>query len=142
MKFLRMFNKEFKNICGFDDVKDIIMHVLDYTENFNLLLIGQPSSAKSLFLLGIIEARNGVYFDVYNQSLDMLDNKTPKIICIDELEKMSTDFQNHLVNSLENRQNNQRSSHYQRQNCNVFATRSDISGLSKSLKSHFKWLPL
>src|SRR5215831_12588239 len=101
MKFLRMFNREFKNICGFDDVKDIIMHVLDCTENFNLLLIGQPSSAKSLFLLGIIESRKGVYFDVYNQSLDMLNKKTPKIICIDELDKMSTDFQNQLLNFLE-----------------------------------------
>jgi len=85
--------KKFKNICGFDGVKDIIMRVLDCTDNFNLLLIGQPSNAKTLFLLGIIEARNGVYLDVYNQSLDMLDKNTPKIICIDELDKMSTDFQ-------------------------------------------------
>lgn len=142
MKFLRMFNKEFKNICGFDDVKDIIMHVLEYTENFNLLLIGQLSSAKSLFLLGIIEARNGVYFDVYNQSLDMLDKKTSKIICIDELDKMSTDFQNHLLNFLENGHIKERSSHYEIQNCKVFATCTDIGGLSKSVKSHFKRLHL
>ncbi len=142
MKFLRMFNKEFKNICGFDDVKDIIMHVLDYTENFNLLLIGQLSSAKSLFLLGIIEARNGVYFDVYNQSLDMLDKKTSKIICIDELDKMSTDLQNHLLNFLENGHIKERSSNYEIQNCKVFATCTDISGLSKSVKSHFKRLHL
>jgi len=142
MKFLRIFNKEFKNICGFDDVKDIIMHVLDCTENFNLLLIGQPSCAKSLFLLGIIEARNGVCFDVYNQSLDMLDKKTPKIICIDELEKMSTDFQNYLLNFLENGHIKERSSHYEIQNCKVFATCTDINGLSKSVKSHFKRLHL
>jgi len=142
MKFLRMFNKEFKNICGFDDVKDIIMHVLDCTENFNLLLIGQLSSAKSLFLLGIIESRKGVYFDVYNQSLDMLNKKTPKIICIDELDKMSTDFQNQLLNFLEDGHIKERSSHYEIQNCKVFATCTDISGLSKSVKSYFKRLHL
>src|SRR5262249_20296435 len=142
MKFLRMFNKEFKNICGFDDVKDIIMHVLDCTENFNLLLICQPSNAKTLFLLGIIEARNGVYLDVYNQSLDMLDKNTPKIICIDELDKMSTDFQNHLLNFLENGQIKERSSHYEIQNCKVFATCTDTRGLFKSVKSHFRRLHL
>src|SRR5262244_14887 len=143
MKFLRMLkHKEFKNICGFDGVKDIIMRVLDCTDNFNLLLIGQPSSAKTLFLLGIIEARNGVYFGVYNQSLDMLDKKTPKIICIDELDKMSTDFQNHLLDFLENGHIKERSSHYEIQNCKVFATCTDISGLSKSVKSHFKRLHL
>jgi hypothetical protein len=137
-----MFNKEFKNICGFDDVKDLIMHVLDCTENFNLLLIGQLSSAKSLFLLGIIESRKGVYFDVYNQSLDMLNKKTPKIICIDELDKMSTDFQNQLLNFLEDGHIKERSSHYEIQNCKVFATCTDISGLSKSVKSYFKRLHL
>ena len=58
MKFLRMFKQiKFENICGFDGVKDIIRRVLVSDENFNLLLIGQPSSAKTLFLLGIIKAR-------------------------------------------------------------------------------------
>ena len=98
MKFLRMFKQiEFENICGFDGVKDIIRRVLDSYENFNLLLIGQPSSAKTLFLLGIIKARKAVYLDVYNQSVDMLHKQAPKIICIDELDKMSTDFQHHLL---------------------------------------------
>jgi hypothetical protein len=143
MKFLRMFkHKEFENICGFDGVKDIIRCVLDCTENFNLLLIGQPSSAKALFLLGIIEARKGVYFDVYNQSVDMLDKQTPKIICIDELDKMSTDFQNHLLNFLENGHIKDRSFHFEIQNCKIFASCTDISGLSKSMQSRFRRLHL
>jgi AAA domain (dynein-related subfamily) len=135
-------HKEFENICGFDGVKDIIRCVLDCTENFNLLLIGQPSSAKALFLLGIIEARKGVYFDVYNQSVDMLDKQTPKIICIDELDKMSTDFQNHLLNFLENGHIKDRSFHFEIQNCKIFASCTDISGLSKSMQSRFRRLHL
>jgi hypothetical protein len=147
MNFLRMFkHKEFENICGFDGVKDIIRHVLDSEENFNLLLIGQPSSAKTLFLLGILEARNGVYFDVYNQCLDMLDKETPNIICIDELEKMSTNFQNHLFNFLENGHvkvdRMSRSFQLEIKNCKVFATCTDISGLSKSMRSCFSRLRL
>ena len=143
MKFLRMFKQiEFENICGFDGVKGIIRRVLDTHENFNLLLIGQPSSAKTLFLLGIIKARKAVYFDVYNQSVDMLHKQTPKIICVDELDKMSTDFQNHLLNFLENGHMKDRSSHFEIQNCKVFASCTDISGLSKSMQSCFRRLHL
>jgi len=130
---------EFENICGFDGVKDIIRRVLDY---FSLLLIGRPSSAKTLFLLEIIEAKNAVYFDVYNQFVDMLDKQRPKIICIDELDKMSTDFQNHLLNFLENGHIKDRSFHFEIQNCKVFANCTDISGLSKSMQSRFRRLHL
>ena len=105
MKFLHLFkHKDFQNICGFDGVKDIIRDVLDSEENFNLLLIGQPSSAKTLFLLGIIDARKGMYFDgtnTTNRILDILERQRPNIICIDELDKMSRNFQCQLLNFLE-----------------------------------------
>ena len=143
MKFLRKIkHMEFENICGFDGVKDVIRRILDSEENFNLLLIGQAPSAKTLFLLGIIEARKAVYFNVYNQSVDMLDKQRPKIICIDELDKMSKDFQNHLLDFLENGHMKDRIFHFEVQSCKVFATCTDISGLSKSMQSRFRRLHL
>jgi hypothetical protein len=42
-------------------------------------------------MLGILESRRGVYFDgsnTTNRILDALLEKRPKIICIDELDKM------------------------------------------------------
>jgi hypothetical protein len=72
----------------------------------------------------------------------MLYKQPPKIICIDELDKMSTDFQNHLLNFLENGPIKDRASHFKIQNCKVFATCTDISGLSKSIQSHFRRLHL
>jgi len=42
-------------------------------------------------MLGILESRKGVYFDgsnTTNRILDALQEKRPKIICIDELDKM------------------------------------------------------
>jgi hypothetical protein len=71
----------------------------------------------------------------------MLHKQTPKIICIDELDKMSTDFQNHLLNFLENHMKD-RSFHFEIQNCKVFASCTDISGLSKSMQSCFRRLHL
>ena len=42
----------------------IDVRVLDAEDNYNLLFVGPPASAKTLFLLGILESRKGkgVYF--------------------------------------------------------------------------------
>jgi holliday junction DNA helicase RuvB len=89
--FLHLFRKEveFGNIEGYDDIKDLLKRALDLNENYNLLLRGPPASAKTLFLLGILECRKGVYFDgsnTTNRILDVLEEQRPKVICIDELD--------------------------------------------------------
>ena len=77
MKFLhlRLFHKEveFGNIEGYDDIKDVVRRALDCNENYNLLLCGPPASAKTLFLLGILECRTGVYFDDSNTTNRILE---------------------------------------------------------------------
>jgi len=97
MKFLHLLfssNKQtgFDNIQGYGDIKDIVKRALDSEDNYNLLFIGLPASAKTLFLLGILECRKGVYFDgsnTTNRILDVLEEERPRVICIDELDKMS-----------------------------------------------------
>ena len=103
---LDLFRKEigFENIHGYDDIKDIVKRALDTEDNYNLLFIGPPASAKTLFLLGIIEYKKGVYFDgsnTTNRILDVLEEKGPKIIFIDELDKMPRQFQEKLLNFME-----------------------------------------
>src|SRR5262249_37911140 len=97
MKFLHhMFSSSkqtgFDNLQGYDDIKHIVRRALDTEDNYNLLFIGPPASAKTLFLLGILDMRkDGVYFDgsnTTNRILNVLEEKRPKIICIDELDKM------------------------------------------------------
>jgi hypothetical protein len=72
---LDLFRKEieFENILGYDDIKDIVRRALDAEDNYNLLFIGPPASAKTLFLLGIIEYKKGVYFDGSNTTNRILD---------------------------------------------------------------------
>ena len=104
---LDLFRKNigFHNTQGYDDIKDIVRRVLDAEDNYNLLFIGPPASAKTLFLLGILDIRkNGVYFDgsnTTNRILDVLEQERPKVICIDELDKMPRTFQNQLLNFIE-----------------------------------------
>ena len=94
MKFLHLFNKSssaydgFAKIQGYEDIKDIVRRALESDENYNLLFVGPPASCKTLFLQGIVEMKNGVYFDgsnTTNRILDVLQERRPNIICIDEL---------------------------------------------------------
>jgi hypothetical protein len=151
IKFLHLhfFDKqvEFGNIEGYDDIKDLIRRALDSYENYNLLLIGPPASSKTLFLLGILEYRKGVYFDgsnTTNRVLDMLERERPKVICVDELDKMSRQFQNQLLNFLDSgriKVDQQRKSYeFEIKGAKVFATCNEINRLSKPLQSRFRRL--
>jgi MoxR-like ATPase len=108
MKFLHLFRSStaagFAKIQGYEDIKDIVLLVLESDENYNLLFVGPPSSSKTLFLQGILEMKSGVYFDgsnTTNRILDVLQEGRPKVICIDELDKMPRTFQNQLLNFME-----------------------------------------
>ena len=69
---LRLFQKEveFGNIQGYVDIKYLVSALV---ENYNLLFCGPAASAKTLFLLGILECRKDVYFDGSNTTNRILD---------------------------------------------------------------------
>jgi Holliday junction DNA helicase RuvB len=154
MKFLHHLfssNKQtgFDNIQGYDDIKNIVRRGLDSEDNYNLLFIGPPASSKTLFLLGILEFRHGVYFDgsnTTNRILDVLEQERPKVICIDELDKMPRTFQNQLLNFMESgrvKVDQQRKQYdFEIRGAKVFASCNEISRLSKPLQSRFRRLHL
>ena len=114
-----------------------------------MLFVGPPASAKTLFLLGIIEHKKGVYFDgsnTTNRILDVLEEKRPKIICIDELDKMPKQFQDKLLNFMENghiKVDQMRKQYdFKIKGAKVFAACNEISRLSKPLQSRFRRLHL
>jgi AAA+ superfamily predicted ATPase len=142
---------EFKNIQGYDDIKDIVRRALDAEDNYNLLFVGPPASAKTLFLLGILEStrRKGVYFDGSNATsriLDVLEDKRPKIICLDELDKMGRQFQEKLLNFIESGHikvdQMSRQYDFEIKGAKVFAACNEITRLSRPLQSRFRRLYL
>jgi MoxR-like ATPase len=148
---LDLFRKEieFNNIHGYDDIKDIVRRALDAEDNYNLLFVGTPASAKTLFLLGILECRKGVYFDgsnTTNRILDVLDKKRPKIICIDELDKMPKQFQDKLLNFLDGGHikvdQMRRRYNFEIKGAKVFAACNENTRLSRPLQSRFRRLYL
>jgi replication-associated recombination protein RarA len=138
----------FANIQGYGDIKDIVRRALDVEENYSLLFVGPPASAKTLFLEGILNMRkrkNGVYFDgsnTTNRILDVLEQDRPQIICIDELDKMSRTFQNQLLNFMESGRvkvdQQRRQYDFEIKGAKVFATCNEIDRLSKPLQSRFR----
>ena len=55
-------------------------------------------------VLGVLKSRKGAYFDgsnTTNRILDVLEENRPKIICIDELDKMPKQFQDKLLSFME-----------------------------------------
>jgi Holliday junction resolvasome RuvABC ATP-dependent DNA helicase subunit len=118
---------------------------LEAEDSYNLLFVGPPASAKTLFLLGILESRKGVYFDgsnTTNRILDVLEENRSKIICIDELVKMPKQFQEKLLNFMESGQikvdQMRRQYDFKITGAKVFAACNEITRLSKPLQSRFR----
>ena len=140
---------EFEKIQGYEDLKDIVRRALDTEDNYDLLFVGPPASAKTLFLLGILESKKGVYFDgsnTTNRILDVLEEKRPKIICIDELDKMPKQFQEKLLNFMESghiKVDQMRKEYdFKIKGAKVFETCNEIARLSRPLQSRFRCLHL
>ena len=91
--------------------------------------------------------KSGVYFDGSNTTiriLDVLQERRPKIICIDELDKMARQFQEKLLNFMESGHIKgdqiRRQYDFQIKGAKVFATCNEINRLSKPLQSRFRRL--
>jgi Holliday junction resolvasome RuvABC ATP-dependent DNA helicase subunit len=90
-----------------------------------------------------------VYFDgsnTTNRILDVLEENRPKIICIDELDKMPKQFQEKLLNFMENGHikvdQNRKQYDFKIKGAKVFAACNEITRLSKPLQSRFRCLHL
>jgi MoxR-like ATPase len=67
-------------------------------------LAAKTEVVKGAVIITDTEFKKGVYFDGSNTTngmLDVLEEERPKIICIDELDKMPREFQNQLLNFME-----------------------------------------
>ncbi|MGB8938205.1 MAG: AAA family ATPase [Candidatus Nitrosopolaris sp.] len=88
-----------------------------------------------------------VFFDgsnTTNRILDILEEKRPKIILLDELDKMPKQFQEKLLNFLESGRikvdQMKRQYDFEIKSCKVFATANELGRLSKPLQSRFRKL--
>ncbi|RLG73281.1 MAG: hypothetical protein DRO11_00110, partial [Methanobacteriota archaeon] len=83
----------FDEILGHDDLKTVIVNALNSPRSVNILLVGPPASAKSLFLEAISRCPGAVY--TFGESTSkaglaqLLIDKKPRILIIDEFHNMA-----------------------------------------------------
>lgn len=138
----------FESIQGYEDVKEIVQRALDSKENYNILFVGPPASSKTMFLMGIQDIRkDAIYFDstnTTNRILDILEEKRPKILLLDEIDKMSKQFAEKLLNFLEDghvKVDQQKKSYdFTIKGVKVFASCNEINRMPKPLRSRFRKL--
>ncbi len=134
----------FDCVISYEDVKDEIRFTLREGRGSHYLMIGPPATAKSLFLMELGRL-SGVYpatgSTVTGPGLtDALLTYRPKILLLDELDKIKMDATAVLLSVMESGdvlQTKHRNHGVQRIKLNVFAAANRDNGLSPELLSRF-----
>jgi len=85
----------FSDIVGYDDIKELLRESLQLEKPLHVLLYGPPSLAKSMFLWDIERALGEMALPLLGSATshaglwDLIAERKPKAILVDELEKMS-----------------------------------------------------
>jgi len=96
----------FEEIVGHSDIKQIFVKAMGSKKPVHLLLLGQPASAKTMFLTEIMRHYKDSYFVVGSNTtkaglVNQLFERRPRFLLIDELEKMSITDQTALLHLME-----------------------------------------
>ena len=137
----------FQEIYGHESVKTVINMALRSEKPVHILLTSPPGMAKTQFLLAIRNMFNNQSCFVIGSNstkkgiIDVLFEKRPQILLIDELETMSYDTQESLLSLMEtgiiSETKKTCSREMQLENIKVFATSNDTKGLCNPLLSRF-----
>jgi Holliday junction DNA helicase RuvB len=135
----------FNEVYGYSDLKFLLAKMVLSKQSLHAVLVGPPASGKTMFLLAIQQKMKDVFFiDATNASgpgiVDKLFSRpNTKIILIDEIEKMSENNQNMLLNLLETETlvstKVKKTGEMKFKGIKVFATSNDIDAISKPLRS-------
>ena len=135
----------FNEVCGYDDLKQLLSRMLASKESISCVLIGPPASGKTMLLLAIHQSMKGVfYIDATNASGAGIVDKlfsipNTNIILIDEIEKMNNRDQNMLLGLLETgtltSTKVKKTAEMKFDGIKLFATSNDVDLLSKPLRS-------
>jgi replication-associated recombination protein RarA len=139
--------KVFSKIEGLDDIKEMLLRALESPERAHTLLVGAPSSAKSLFMLQIEKyVHSKVYFAEGAATTKagiqkfVSENQHKEIIIIDEIDKMPVKDQEGLLTMMERgsfTSTKVRNTRTVMADMVIFATSNSTERLSKPLLSRF-----
>jgi holliday junction DNA helicase RuvB len=137
----------FWEIYGHENIKTVVNMALRSKKAVHVLLTSPPGMAKTQFLLSIRNIFKSMSFFVIGSNstkkgiIDLLFEKRPQILLIDELETMSYDAQESLLNLMEtgiiSETKKTSTREIQLKNTKIFATSNDTKALCGPLLSRF-----
>jgi len=96
----------FSNVVGFDDAKWLLKRSLTTDSITNILLVGPPGSAKTVFLLSIRKLEDAVFIPASDSTAagfnEIMFNKKPKYVLMDEIDDMDPSDQESMSTYMEN----------------------------------------
>lgn len=99
----------FEEIVGYNDLKDLIRAALTMEDPIHILLYGPPSIAKSMFLMDIERAVGSLALPLLGSATshaglwDMIAERRPRYLLIDEIEKMNLQDMAGLLSLMEHK---------------------------------------
>ena len=134
----------FDCIVGYEEAKELFEMTLKSTDPVHILMTSPPASAKSLFLLEMARIPGSVYILGHSTSkaglIDFIMNTEPKILLIDEIDKMSREDYATLLSLMETGIVGEMKYHRTRTSVvrtKVFAACNNIDKLPRELQSRF-----
>jgi Holliday junction DNA helicase RuvB len=135
----------FEDIVGYDHIKRLFKMALESDSTTHILLSGPPATAKTMFLMSLLQHLKNAYFiDGENSTkasmIDYLFENRPRYLLIDEIDKLSIDNQTFLLNLMETGIVNETKygkTKETKMETSVFATSNDPRKLSAALLSRF-----
>jgi len=134
----------FSLIVGFDDIKDAIHKTLKSSKPVHILLWGPPATAKSSFLEEIAGLPDALFILGSSSSkvglTEELFDKRPRILIIDEIDKMDREDQSALLSLCHTGYISETKHGKKREDqldTIVFAACNNISFLTKEMQSRF-----
>ena len=95
----------FDTIIGYDEIKEIFKMSIMSDQPTHALMVGPPASAKTMFLLELARLPHSVYALGSHSSkagiFNLLADRKPRILLIDELDKMSMEDYSALLSVME-----------------------------------------
>jgi len=135
----------FDGIIGQEHIKRLFRMALESGSRAHILLVGPPSSAKTMFLTSMLHFLKNAYFmDGGNSTnagmIQYLFENQPDYLLIDELDKLAPKHQTFLLNLMETgfiSETKYGKTREIKMDVSVFATSNDTKKLSAPLQSRF-----
>jgi len=141
----------FTEIVGYDDLKKLVRQAMLIEDPIHVLMHGPPSIAKSMFLIDIERAAGSSALPLLGSATshagmwDMMAEKRPRYLLIDEIEKMNLQDMAGLLSLMEHKRIIRAKVGRMLEidlDCRVFAAANQIRRLPPELLSRFWKYPL